>query len=827
MHSPGIHQPASAFLVFSIFLFSSLCSFGQGMQLWYRQPASDWNEALSIGNGRLAAMIFGGTAREQLQLNEESIWSGEPGNNITPGAYENIQQIRQLIAAGKFDEAQVLSNKAFPRNAGPGNNYGMMYQTAGDLYLQFPDHEQVSEYRRDLDIEKAIASVSYTLNGVQYKREVFASLTDNLIVLQLTASKPGSIDVQLSIKSPHKNATVKIHKGILQLNAISSSSENKTGRVRFETLVKPVVRGGKIQSSDTSISISKADRVVIYLSIGTNVKSYNDLSDDEHQKAYNALKLAMAKNYEQAKAAHTAKHQKYFNRVHLDLGSTEQSQKPTDIRVQEFANSDDPQLVSLYFQFGRYLLIAGSQPGTQPTTLQGKWNDRMSPPWGSKYTININTEMNYWPAEPTNLSELHEPLMRMVKELSVSGQQSAREMYHARGWNVHHNTDRWRITGVVDGGFYGMWPMGGAWLSQHIWYHYLYTGDKNFLREYYPVLKGVALFFVDVLQEDPKNKWLIVSPSMSPENTFRDDLGVAGGTTMDNQLVFDVFSNMLEAARVLQVDQSFSDTVKTKLDRLPPMQLGKYGQLQEWLQDWDLAKSNHRHVSHLYGLYPGNQVSAYESPELFSGARKVLLSRSDKSTGWSMGWKVNLWARLLDGNKAWQLIRGQLSAMPEVPIGEQGGTYPNLFDAHPPFQIDGNFGCTSGIAEILLQSHDGAVHLLPALPDSWSEGSVKGLVTRGGFVLDIKWENRKPVSVKIYSKLGGVCRVRSYDELKGTKGIVLKNAAGINPNPFFKRAAIKPVLIADPAKVDKIMVRPVHEYDLSTKPGATYELQLK
>lgn len=796
----------------------------QGMQLWYRQPASDWNEALPLGNGRLAVMVFGQVEQEQLQLNEENIWAGEPGNNIFPGVYPGIQQIRQLINEGKFTEAQELSNQVFPRSAGNSNNYGMQFQPAGNLFIQFPGHTKFKDYRRELDLQQAIATVSYESNGIHYKREVLASLTDGVIIVRLTASKSRSISVALSANSLHQEHAVKVAGKQLILTGTTSSKNNKTGRVQFETIVQPILQGGKLVSTGNKLEITDADAVTLFISTGTNVRSYKDISGDPHVQTLQFLQPALLKSYEALRASHIKKYRQYFDRMQLDLGTTPQAAKPTDQRVQEFAQLSDPNLVALYFQFGRYLLIAGSQPGSQPTTLQGKWNDKISPPWDSKYTININTEMNYWPAEPTNLSELHMPLMEMLKELAVTGRESASQMYQARGWNVHHNTDRWRITGVVDGGFYGMWPMGGAWLSQHIWYHYLYTGDKKFLKEYYPVLKGAAEFLVDVLQEEPEHKWLVVSPSMSPENHFSKDLGVASGTTMDNQLVFDVFSNLLAAAKTLQLDPAFADTVKAKLDRLPPMQAGKYGQLQEWLQDWDLAKSGHRHVSHLYGLYPGNQVSPYTAPELFSAARKVLISRGDKSTGWSMGWKVNLWARLLDGRKAYQLIQEQLSPVPKIEKGEQGGTYPNLFDAHPPFQIDGNFGCASGIVEMLVQSHDGAVHILPAIPDNWANGTVKGLVTRGGFVVDLSWKDGKPVMIKILSKLGGVCRIRSYDQLKGTG---LKPAAGKNPNAFFAIADIKTPLIADPEKIDKIDLKPVHENDLVTKAGGVYILHLQ
>lgn len=794
--------------------------------LWYRQPAASWDEALPIGNGRLGAMIFGGPAEGKLQLNEETVWTGGPNNNINPAMRKNIPVIRKLLSEQKFEEAQAAANQMMKDKP----NNGMAYQPVGDLLMDFPGHENFQEYKRTLDISKAVASVSYRVGDVRFKREIFSSFPDQAIVVRLTADKPGKVTFNLHMASPLEHHVDTTAGGKLVLSGISGDLEGEQGKVKFSAQVKVKTEGGHRSTTDSSMAIEAADAATIFISIATNFKNYHDLSVDEAQKAAHYLEAAANKEYDSLLSGQIAAYRSYFDRVNLDLGVTDSIKNPTDIRIRDFKNGSDPQLAALYFQFGRYLLICSSQPGGQPPTLQGIWNDRVNPPWDSKYTININTEMNYWPTEVANLSELIEPLTHMVEDLSVTGQESAEKIYGARGWMLHHNTDIWRITGPVDGAFSGLWASGGSWLCQALWQHYLFTGDEAYLRKIYPLLKGAAMYFVDELQEYSGNPrppdqqpWLVVSPSNSPEHAYRKGVSVTAGATMDNQIVFDLFSEVIDASHILGEDGLFADTLQRKRSRLPPMQIGQYSQLQEWMEDWDDSSDHHRHVSHLYGLYPGNQISPYRTPELFEAAKNSLLYRGDESTGWSMAWKINLWARLLDGNHVLKLIRDQINPAIRPDGKRHGGTFPNMFDAHPPFQIDGNFGYTAGVAEMLLQSHDGFIFILPALPDDWTKGSFTGLMARGGFRVDVSWQEGRIDKLVIYSGLGGNCKIRTYDKLRG-EGFSLSTATGENSNPFYKVPAIKKPSMSDLAHPGHPVLKESYLYDFDTEAGGKYVL---
>ncbi len=811
-------------LVITSFLTLTLCfslkaQSGDGLKMWYNKPATVWNEALPIGNGRLGAMIYGDPVAEKIQLNEGTFWSGGPSRNDNPDALAALPGIRQLIFSGNYGTVESLINQKITAK----QLHGSKYQPVGFLNLSFPNHSSYTNYYRELDLEKAVFTTTYKVGDVTYKREIFASQPDQVIVVRLTADQAGKLTFTASVNGPLQKTVKALDKNTLELTGLSGSHEGVTGQVKFDARVKILNSGGSATIASNKINVSNANEVVILISIATNFVDYKTLTASETNKCISYLTNAETKAYSELYSNHVAAFQKYFNRVSLNLGNSSLSSFPTDLRIKNFSKTNDNELVTMYYQFGRYLLISCSQPGGQPATLQGLWNDQVNPSWDSKYTININTEMNYWPAEKSNLTEMHEPLVNMVQELSETGQKTAKDMYGCDGWVVHHNTDIWRIGGVVDGAFWGMWPMGSAWLSQHLWEKYIYSGDLIYLDSVYPVLKSACEFYQDFLVEEPKNNWLVVAPSISPENVPSGrSTSVCAGTTMDNQILFDLFSKTIKAAALLKKDDALMADFQKILDRMPPMQIGKYGQLQEWMEDLDNPNDQHRHVSHLYGLFPGNQISPYTSPQLFDAARTSLNYRGDVSTGWSMGWKVNFWARLLDGNHAKKLITDQLTLVDPV-LSNSGGTYPNFFDSHPPFQIDGNFGCTSGITEMLLQSHDGAIHFLPALPDDWKTGEISGLRAYGGFDVSFIWENGQIQKIVIKSNLGGNCRIRVPNEVALTDTI-LNPATGANSNPFFATANIKKPLVVNPSKIKPVNINPTFLYDLPTKAGETYTI---
>ena len=673
----------------------------QQHKLWYNKPASHWLEALPIGNSSLGAMVYGGTETEEIQLNEETFWSGSPHDNNSKESLAALPEVRRLIFEGKEYQASKLIDQHFVK--GP---HGMRFLPLGSLKLKL-DHKDVTDYRRELNLGNAIATTTYKCDGVKYERTVFASQADNVIIVQLKASKKKELEFGIDFTSQLKAQVFGVLEreggSVNELAAVVEGVEQEGIKAGLKAECRiSVETDGKIERKAHSLEVDDATTATLYITAATNFVNYHDVSGNPVKKNNQTLDGIKGKPYKQLLADHIKKYQEQYNRVQLTLGSpagkTNGSSLPTDKRLGAF-DGTDLDMVSLMMQYGRYLLISSSQPGGQPANLQGVWNDKMNAPWDSKYTININAEMNYWPALIGNLAETQEPLFEMTRELSETGAKTAKEMYDCKGWVAHHNTDLWRIAGPVDGTPWGMFPTGGAWLTTHIWQHYLYTGDKEFLAKYYPVMKGAAEFLLDYMQTYPAAGeikqaagWLMTVPTVSPEHGPRGKgTNVCAGSTMDNQIAFDVLSQALLAAQALGKDSLFAANLKFQIANLPPMQIGRYGQLQEWLIDADDPKDQHRHISHLYGLYPSNQISPYSHPDLFTAAANTLNQRGDMATGWSLGWKTNFWARMLDGNHAFQIIKNMLKLLPDDRAARQypdGRTYPNLFDAHPPFQID-------------------------------------------------------------------------------------------------------------------------------------------
>lgn len=787
------------------------------LMLWYKKPAEKWLEALPIGNGKLGGMVFGGAAQERISISEDTLWTGGPYHAAQTVSPETMASIRKLSFEGKYAEAQELVKQLQGKP-----HRQAAYQTVGEVQLSFPDLTATSDYRRELDLNTGIVTVSYTANDVQYKRETFASYPHHVIVTRITASKPGQINLQCTCTSLHPD------KKLVTANNNSLIMDGKNGDLVVPDITIPgaltwqfrvVIQatGGTQTAVDNMIKVSGANEVTIFTTAATSYINYNNVNGKPNELCAAVINKCSSLPYSALRTKHVTDYQQIFNKVQLTLTNQPPSPLPTNERIKNFATGNDPSLAALYFQYGRYLLLSSSRPGSQPANLQGRWNDSLSASWGGKYTVNINTEMNYWPAQKTNLASCELPLLELVKDIAITGQETAQKTYNARGWVCHHNTDLWRSTTPIDSAFYGQWPTGGAWLCNHLYQHYLYSGDTAYLQTLYPLMKGAAQFFFDTLVQEPQHGWYVTCPSMSPENGRAKGVSSSPGPTMDMQILRELFTHCASAAGILKKDASFQQACKYMVFKLAPAQVGKGGQLQEWLEDVDMEsdKYEHRHMSPLYGLFPGYEITP-DRTALFAAAHKLTEMRGffGEGMGWALAWRLNLWARLQDAANCYKLVNTLISTKTEQ----------NLFDK-PHIQLDGNFGGTSGITEMLLQSHAGSVHLLPALPEQWSEGAVSGLCTQGGFeITRLTWKNSRITALKIRSTLGGNLRLQVPNEVAVQSLPAMRPASGANPNPLFAAIDMPAPLIVPNSPLQQLELKKTWVYDLATKKGQVYEI---
>ncbi len=760
--------------------------------VWFTKPAVKWDEAIPVGNGRLGGMVFGGIPEERIQLNEETYWSGGPYSTVVKGGYKFLPEIQRLVFAERYLDAHNL----FGRQLMGYPVEQQKYQSLANLHLFFGHGNEVTDYRRSLDLGSAVATTSYSVNGVRYTREVFASAPDQVIVVRLTADKPGAITFTANLRGVRNQTHSNYGTDYFRMDATGPDGLAVTGKsadylgvegkIRYEGRLKASVEGGTVETDGVDLRVKNADAATLYFAAATNFVNYKDVSADQHQRVEQYLARLYGRSYSLIAKDAIADHRKYYDRAGLDLPATGNSQLPTDERKEMNGTSTDPSLAALAYNFGRYLLISSSRPGTQPANLQGIWNDDMNPAWDSKYTTNINTEMNYWPADSANLGETAEPLFQMIKDLTDQGSQVAREHYGARGWVFHQNTDIWRVAAPMDGPSWGTFTVGGAWLCTHLWEHYEYTQDKEFLDRSYPIIEGSVQFFSDFLVKHPNGRWLVTNPSTSPEN-FPDGGGnkpyfdevtgsklpgttICAGSSIDMQILYDLFGYYLKASETLGRQSPLIDKIKSQRGQLVPPQIGSDGSLQEWADDWKSLEKNHRHFSHLYGLYPGRVLWDKRTPEFIESYKKVLNERGDGGKGFSMAWKMALWARLGDGNRANKIFNAYLNEQSCSQMFALCGK---------SLQVDGSLGMTAAITEMLLQSHDGAIDLLRALPDEWNSGELKGVLARGAFEMDIRWNDRKVNSLDVTSKAGLPFKLRTDRPVYVTKNG--KNVRSIKP----------------------------------------------